>query len=95
VGFGSVTLLADTTHKIGGAESAMPIWIAFVLARLDASKMFPYRLGRVEDHASLLPMARFIGFVGNEAVAVFRIRAGRHMSSAALIADRYHARTVA
>lgn len=38
-------------------------------------------------------IAGFIGFVGNEAVAVFRIRVGRAMNSAALIADGYHART--
>ena len=37
--------------------------------------------------------AGFVGFVGNEAVAVFRIRVGRAMNSAALIADGYHART--
>lgn len=40
-----------------------------------------------------LALAGFIGFVGNEAVAVFRIRIGRQMNSAALIADGYHART--
>lgn len=34
-----------------------------------------------------------IGFVGNEAVAVFRIRVGREINSAALVADGYHART--
>ncbi|ARQ12864.1 cation efflux protein (plasmid) [Rhizobium etli] len=38
-------------------------------------------------------IAGVVGFVGNEAVAVFRIRVGREMSSAALIADGYHART--
>ena len=38
-------------------------------------------------------IAGFIGFVGNEAVAVFRIRVGREIESAALIADGYHART--
>ncbi|MBY5408021.1 cation transporter [Rhizobium leguminosarum] len=38
-------------------------------------------------------MAGVIGFIGNEAVAVFRIRVGRQMNSAALIADGYHART--
>ena len=38
-------------------------------------------------------VAGFIGFAGNEAVAVFRIRVGRAMNSAALIADGYHART--
>jgi cation diffusion facilitator family transporter len=37
-------------------------------------------------------VASVIGFVGNEAVAVFRIRVGRQIGSAALIADGYHAR---
>lgn len=37
--------------------------------------------------------ASLVGFVGNEAVAVFRIRAGRRIGSAALVADGYHART--
>src|SRR5215204_5956750 len=38
-------------------------------------------------------VASIIGFVGNEAVAIFRIRVGREIGSAALIADGYHART--
>jgi cation diffusion facilitator family transporter len=38
-------------------------------------------------------IAGVIGFIGNEAVAVFRIRIGREIDSAALIADGYHART--
>ncbi len=38
-------------------------------------------------------VASVIGFVGNEAVAVFRIRVGREIGSAALVADGYHART--
>jgi cation diffusion facilitator family transporter len=37
--------------------------------------------------------ASVVGFVGNEAVAVFRIRVGRQIGSAALVADGYHART--
>lgn len=37
--------------------------------------------------------AAVIGLVGNEAVAIFRIRVGRQIGSAALIADGYHART--
>src|SRR5829696_4166568 len=40
-----------------------------------------------------LAAAAIIGFIGNEAVAVFRIRVGRQIGSAALIADGYHART--
>jgi cation diffusion facilitator family transporter len=38
-------------------------------------------------------VAALIGFAGNEAVAVFRIRVGRRIGSAALVADGYHART--
>lgn len=37
--------------------------------------------------------AGIIGFLGNEIVAIFRIKIGRAMNSAALIADGYHART--
>ena len=37
-------------------------------------------------------VASVVGFVGNEAVAIFRIRVGKQIGSAALIADGYHAR---
>ena len=37
--------------------------------------------------------AGVIGFLGNEIVAVFRIKVGHEIQSAALIADGYHART--
>lgn len=37
-------------------------------------------------------LASVVGFLGNEAVAVFRIRVGRQIGSAALVADGYHAR---
>jgi cation diffusion facilitator family transporter len=37
-------------------------------------------------------LASVVGFVGNEAVAIFRIRVGRQIGSAALVADGYHAR---
>jgi len=37
--------------------------------------------------------AGFIGFAGNELVALYRIRVGRSIGSAALVADGYHART--
>lgn len=38
-------------------------------------------------------VAGVIGFLGNEAVAVYRIRIGRKIGSAALVADGVHART--
>ncbi|HEU0235159.1 MAG TPA: cation diffusion facilitator family transporter [Candidatus Limnocylindrales bacterium] len=37
--------------------------------------------------------AGVVGFLGNEAIALYRIRIGREIQSAALIADGYHART--
>ena len=122
---GSVALLADTIHNVGDATTAIPLWIAFMLARRKPTRTFPYGLGRVEDlagiiivliilfsaivagyqaidrlihpqvvtHLGWLSAAGIVGFLGNEAVAVFRIRIGREINSAALIADGYHART--
>ncbi|MEO7689044.1 MAG: cation diffusion facilitator family transporter [Sphingomonas sp.] len=122
---GSVALLADTIHNIADATTAIPLWVAFVLARRKPSRTFTYGLGRVEDlagilivliilfsaivagyqaidrlihpqpvsHLGWLVAAGLVGFAGNEIVAVFRIRIGRQMNSAALIADGYHART--
>ncbi len=121
----SVALLADTIHNIGDAGTAIPLWIAFLLARWKPTDTFTYGYGRVEDFAGIiivliilfsalvagyeaidrlfhprpvvqlgwLAAAGLIGFLGNEAVAVFRIRVGREINSAALIADGYHART--
>lgn len=45
------------------------------------------------DHLMWVALAGIVGFAGNEAVAVFRIRVGKEINSAALIADGYHART--
>jgi cation diffusion facilitator family transporter len=121
---GSVALLADTIHNFGDAATAIPLWVAFTLARRRPSKRFTYGYGRVEDLAGVIivgailasavvagyeSIQRFFhpqevshlwavaaasvaGFAGNEAVAVFRIRVGREIGSAALIADGYHAR---
>ena len=121
---GSVALLADTIHNFGDAATAIPLGVAFFLARRRATPQFTYGLGRVEDFAGLLivltiavsavvacceavrrllhpqpvsllwavMLASVVGFVGNEAVAIFRIRVGRQIGSAALIADGYHAR---
>jgi len=45
------------------------------------------------NQLAAVAIAGVVGFIGNELVAVFRIRVGRQMNSAALIADGYHART--
>lgn len=121
---GSVALFADTLHNFGDAATAVPLWIAFKLARRKPTRRFPYGFGRVEDlagvaivviilfsaifagyksidriyhprevtHLWVVVAASLIGFLGNEAVARFRIKAGEKMGSAALIADGQHAR---
>lgn len=44
------------------------------------------------DYLWAVAAAGVAGFIGNEVVAVFRIRVGREIQSTALIADGYHAR---
>jgi len=44
-------------------------------------------------HVWWVAAAGLVGFAGNELVAVFRIRVGRRIGSAALVADGLHART--
>ncbi len=44
------------------------------------------------EHLRLVTAASIIGFIGNEWVALYRIRVGKEIGSAALVADGYHAR---
>ena len=44
------------------------------------------------DHLGWVTAAAVTGFLGNEAVAIFRIRVGTEIGSAALVADGQHAR---
>ena len=45
------------------------------------------------SNIGILIAAGFVGFLGNELVAEYRIRVGKQIGSAALVADGYHART--
>lgn len=45
------------------------------------------------EHVGWVALAGLVGFIGNEWVALYRIRVGRRIGSAALIADGLHART--
>src|ERR1700730_13706684 len=45
---GSIALLADTIHNFADASTAIPLGIAFVLARRGVTRRFTYGLGRVE-----------------------------------------------
>lgn len=44
------------------------------------------------DYVLAIASASLVGFLGNEGVAIYRIRVGKEIGSAALIADGYHAR---
>lgn len=44
------------------------------------------------EHLWVVAAASIIGFIGNEGVAIFRIKVGKEIGSAALVADGYHAR---
>ncbi|MFF8636668.1 cation diffusion facilitator family transporter [Streptomyces pilosus] len=48
---------------------------------------------RPVDHLPVVAAAALVGFAGNEWVARYRIRVGRSIGSAALVADGLHART--
>lgn len=45
------------------------------------------------QHVGWVAAAGLVGFIGNELVALYRIRVGRQIGSAALVADGLHART--
>ncbi len=125
VGFsGSVALLGDALHNTADALTAVPLAVAFVLARRPPSRRYTYGYGRAEDMAGVIivlvmalssaaaaweaasrlasphrvtnlvavAIAAVAGFAGNELVASYRVRVGRRIGSAALVADGLHAR---
>lgn len=121
---GSVALLGDMLHNAGDTFTAVPLLIAFALAKRSSNDRLTYGYGRAEDVAGLAVVvaiavsttvaaiesidrlfhpqqvthlwavagAALVGFIGNEAVAHYRIRVGKQIGSAALVADGLHAR---
>ena len=85
------------TYGLGRAEDLAGILIVLIIlfSALVAGYEAITRLIHPQPVQQLgwLALAGLVGFAGNEIVAVFRIRVGRQMNSAALIADGYHART--
>jgi cation diffusion facilitator family transporter len=54
---GSVALLGDTLHNVADALTAVPLLIAFRLARKPATKRYTYGYGRAEDLGGLFVIA--------------------------------------
>jgi len=85
------------TYGYGRAEDLAGIVVVGFIAASSALAGYEaiQRLLRPQDvHAlGLVAAAAVVGFAGNELVARYRIRVGRQIGSAALVADGLHART--
>jgi cation diffusion facilitator family transporter len=85
------------TFGLGRAEDLAGLFIVVVVA-LSAVVAAWQSIARLLDPHPLenlwwVVAAGVIGFAGNEAVAIYRIRVGQRIGSAALVADGVHART--
>ncbi len=85
------------TYGYGRAEDLAGVVIVLIIAASSALAAYEAVTRLAHPHpVSSLPAvaaAAVIGFAGNELVARYRIRVGRKIGSAALVADGLHART--
>jgi cation diffusion facilitator family transporter len=85
------------TYGYGRAEDLAGVFIVVMIAL--SSVVAGYEsLRKLLDpqplsHPWVVVVAGLVGFAGNELVALYRIRVGRQIGSAALVADGLHART--
>jgi cation diffusion facilitator family transporter len=85
------------TYGFGRVEDLAGLFVLLVIA-VSAAVAAIEAVRRLVDpvplsHLAWVAAAGVIGFVGNEMVAVYRIRVGKRIGSAALRADGMHART--
>ncbi|MBM7279217.1 cation transporter [Gordonia rubripertincta] len=85
------------TYGFGRAEDLAGLFVVAMIA-LSAVIAGYEAVGRLIDprpidHLGWVALAGLVGFIGNEWVALYRIRIGRRIGSAALVADGLHART--
>ncbi|MGW5055491.1 cation diffusion facilitator family transporter [Actinokineospora sp. NPDC004072] len=85
------------TYGLGRAEDLAGLVVVALIAASAVAAGYQ-AVARILDprpveHLPLLAAAGLVGFIGNEWVARYRIRVGREIGSAALVADGLHART--
>ncbi len=85
------------TYGFGRAEDLAGVFIVAMIA-LSAGLAGSESISRLIDpqpirNVGAVLVAGVVGFAGNELVAIYRIRVGRRIGSAALVADGLHART--
>jgi cation diffusion facilitator family transporter len=83
-------LRSARAERIAGLAVVLAIFVSACVALYETIRRFldPEELA----HLWVLAAAGAIGFVGNELAAQVRLRAGRRLGSAALVADGNHAR---
>jgi len=84
-------LRSRLAEKRAGAFVVLAIFVSACVA--GAESITRLADPRDLDHLGALALAGVAGFVGNEIAAQVRLRGGRRLDSAALIADGRHART--
>lgn len=84
------------THGYGRAEDLAGILIVVVIALSAAIASYESIRALIDPREvrqlGWVAAAALVGFTGNELVAIYRIRVGRRIGSAALVADGVHAR---
>ncbi|WP_182874385.1 cation diffusion facilitator family transporter [Microbispora sp. H10670] len=85
------------TYGYGRAEDLAGVAIVLTIAASSAAAAYAAIVRLLEPrevtHLGAVAAAALVGFAGNELVARHRIRVGREIGSAALVADGLHART--
>jgi cation diffusion facilitator family transporter len=84
------------THGYGRAEDVAGVVVVLFIAASGAFAAYEaiQRLRHPSPvrHIGVVMAAAVVGIIGNELVALYRIRVGRRIGSAALVADGLHAR---
>jgi cation diffusion facilitator family transporter len=80
----------DRLEDLAGLVIVLIMALSALLASYEAIMRLVHP--RPVAYLGTVAMASVVGFLGKEAVAIFRIKVGHAIGSAALIVDGYHAR---